>query len=89
MWKEHSRSERTASLLFKNLVEPANDKGNSSGGWRYLDAAPSDASPVMPWNDGRYLDVKTDTKIGSGKANTEAMFAAQGSGSYAAKRAAN
>ena len=89
MWKEHSRSERTASLLFENVVEPANEKGNSSGGWRYLDAARSDASPVMQWNDGRYLDVKTDTKIRSVKANTEAMFATQGSGSYATKRAAN
>ena len=89
VWKEHSRSERKASLLFENVVEPANDKTNSSGGWRYLDAAPSDASPVMQWNDGRYLDVKTDTKIGSVKANIEAMFATQGSGSYAAKRAAN
>ena len=60
------------------------DKGNSSGGWRYLEAAPSDASNGIQWYNGSNIDVKTDTKIGSGKANTAAIIAAQGEGSYAA-----
>ena len=46
---------------------------------------PSDASAGIQWYNGSYIDVKTDTKIGSGKANTEAIIAAQGSGSYAAQ----
>jgi len=60
------------------------DKGKTTKGWRYLEAAPQDASSGIQWYNGSNVDVKTDTKIGSGKANTEAIIAAQGSGSYAA-----
>jgi len=61
------------------------DKFRKTDGWRYLEAAPSDASSGIQWYNGSYVDVKTDTKFGSGKANTEAIIAAQGSGSYAAR----
>jgi hypothetical protein len=61
------------------------DKGNNWGGWRYLEAAPSDVSAGIQWYNGSYVDVKTDTKIGSGKANTDAIIAAQWNGSYAAQ----
>jgi len=46
------------------------DKGNSSGGWRYLEAAPADIGEVV-WQSS-YTDV-TGTKegIGSGKENTQ------------------
>jgi len=61
------------------------DKGYNSEGWRYLEAAPSDVSAGIQWYNGSYVDVKTDTKIGSGKANTDAIIAAQGNSSYAAQ----
>ena len=61
------------------------DKGKTTKGWRYLEAAPEDASSGIQWFNGSYIGVETDTKIGSGKANTEAIIAAQGSGSYAAR----
>jgi len=60
------------------------DMGINWFGWRYLEAAPEDASLGIQWYNGSYVNVKTDTKIGSGMANTEAIIAAQGSGSYAA-----
>jgi hypothetical protein len=60
------------------------DKGTASGGWRYLEAAPNDQSGGIQWYNGNYIDIKTDTAIGTGKANTDAIIAAQGSGSYAA-----
>jgi len=61
------------------------DKGKTSKGWRYLEAAPSDASSGIQWYNGDYIDVKTDKAIGSGMANTVAIIAAQGSGAYAAQ----
>ena len=60
------------------------DKGSVSGGWRYLEAAPSDQSSGIQWFNGNYIDIKTGTAVGSGKANTEAIIAAQGGGNYAA-----
>ena len=60
------------------------DKGRYSDGWRYLEAAPSDESTGIQWYNGSYIDIKTGTAIGTGRANTEAIIAAQGSGSYAA-----
>jgi len=60
------------------------DKGDHSDGWRYLEAAPSDQSAKMQWYNGNALDIETGTAIGTGKANTEAIIAAQGRGSYAA-----
>jgi hypothetical protein len=60
------------------------DKGKVSDGWRYLEAAPSDQSSGIQWYNGNYIDIKTNTAVGSGKANTDAIIAAQGSGNYAA-----
>lgn len=61
------------------------DKGSFSDGWRYLEAAPSDTHAGIQWHNGSSIDIKgTGTAIGSGKANTAAIIAAQGSSSYAA-----
>jgi len=60
------------------------DKGSVSDGWRYLEAAPNDQSAGIQWYNGNYIDIKTGTAVGTGRANTEAIIAAQGSGSYAA-----
>ncbi len=60
------------------------DKGNYSDGWRYLEAAPKDQSTNIVWWNGSYKDIRTNTAVGSGKSNTDAIIAAQGSGNYAA-----
>jgi hypothetical protein len=61
------------------------DKGNSSGGWRYLEVAPIDTHAGIQWYNGKFIDIKgTDVGIGTGKENTAAIIVAQGSGSYAA-----
>jgi hypothetical protein len=60
------------------------DKGSYSDGWRYLEAAPSDQKGGIQWYNGRGVDIKTGTAVGTGKANTEAIITAQGSGNYAA-----
>ncbi len=65
------------------------DKGSVSDGWRYLEAAPSDQSTNIQWYNGTNISVSTGTAIGTGKANTAAIIAAQGSGSYAASLCKN
>jgi hypothetical protein len=60
------------------------DKGRVSNGWRYLEAAPSDQSYGIQWSNGNYIDIRTGTVVGTGRANTDAIIAAQGSGNYAA-----
>jgi hypothetical protein len=60
------------------------DKGEFSDGWRYLEAAPNDQSGGIQWYNGNNIDITTGTAVGTGKANTEAIIAAQGSGNYAA-----
>jgi hypothetical protein len=60
------------------------DKGNASGGWRFLEAAPSDQSKEIQWYNAKNIDIKTGTAIGTGIANTASIIAAQGVGSYAA-----
>lgn len=60
------------------------DKGSYSDGWRYLEAARVDQSTGIKWYNGSYVSVTTQTDIGSGKANTAAIIAAQGPGQYAA-----
>nr|MDA8410381.1 hypothetical protein [Treponema sp.] len=60
------------------------DKGEASEGWRYLEAAPRDQSTGIQWYNGSYIDIETGTAVGRGKANTESIIAAQGSGNYAA-----
>jgi hypothetical protein len=62
------------------------DKGNSDGGWRYLEAAPEDQSSGIQWHNGDYIKTGvTDTAIGSGKSNTKKIIKAQGNSTYAAK----
>jgi len=60
------------------------DKGKATEGWRFLEAAPNDQSVGIQWYNGSYIDIKTGTAIGTGRANTDAIIAAQGAGSYAA-----
>jgi len=63
------------------------DKGNSEGGWRYLESTPSDTRGGIQWfnGNGDGIDIKgTDTAIGTGRDNTVAIIAALGNGSYAA-----
>jgi uncharacterized caspase-like protein len=61
------------------------DKGTITDGWRYLEAAPTDASTGIRWSSRKDVDVKTDEAVGSGRANTAAIIVAQGAGSYAAQ----
>jgi len=67
------------------------DKGSVSGGWRYLEAAPSDQTDKndIQWRNGYDLYIKTSTAVGTGRANTKGIIAAQGSGSYAANLCKN
>lgn len=46
------------------------DKGNNSGGWRYLEAAPADIAKSVWQNPPREFEGTKDT-IGSGKQNTQ------------------
>jgi hypothetical protein len=62
------------------------DKGSYSSGWRYLEAAPSDQSTDIQWDNGSSTTTgASGTAIGTGAANTTAIVASQGAGSYAAK----
>ena len=50
-----------------------------------LIAAPSDQGTNIPWWNGSYLTTgATGTAVGTGQANTDAIIAAQGAGTYAA-----
>ena len=62
------------------------DKGTAADGWRFLEAAPTEQSTGIQWYNGNYIDIKgaVATGIGTGKANTATIIAAQGPGSYAA-----
>ncbi len=60
------------------------DKGSVSDGWRYLEAAPVDTNTTK-WYNGNYISIKTGTEVGAGRANTVAIVATQGKGSYAAQ----
>jgi len=62
------------------------DKGNSSGGWRYLEAAPEDQSEGAEW--GCYkksIPGAKGTTIGTGKSNTQAIVKSCGESKIAAK----
>ncbi len=55
-----------------------------------LVAAPTDQSAGIQWYNGSYVLTKASSlTIGSGKANTQTIVTAQGSGAYAAKLAAS
>ena len=45
------------------------DKGNSSGGWRYLEAAPTDAPGSISWGPTGFTAATSDS-LGTGKQNT-------------------
>ena len=66
------------------------DKGNNSGGWRYLEAAPVDQSPAAKGGCGGVLipDAK-GLVIGTGKANTAAIIKSCKDAGIAAKIAAD
>ena len=65
------------------------DAGNySTYGWRYLECVPSDQSTGVQWYNGTasLISGAAGTAIGTGKANTTAIVAAQGTSvSYAAR----
>jgi hypothetical protein len=49
------------------------DKGNNSGGWQYLEAAPSDIpAKLYPTREG--IDIKTERALGQGRANTQSIM---------------
>ena len=61
------------------------DKGNSSGGWRYLEAALEDQSTGIQWYNEKNIETgATGTEIGTGRLNTQKIIKAQGNGMYAA-----
>lgn len=62
------------------------DKGDDSGGWRFMEAAPSDQSTGIQWYNGS--DTTTGaiaTATGTGAMNTSTIVVSQGAGSYAAQ----
>jgi len=64
------------------------DKGNSDGGWRYLEAAPVDQSTKAKAEWGCYkksIPGAKDTDIGTGKSNTQAIVKSCGEAKIAAK----
>jgi hypothetical protein len=48
------------------------DRGNSSGGWRYLEAAPSHREVITRWGSGGRVS-GTGIGVGQGKQNTQAI----------------
>jgi len=53
------------------------DKGDSTDGWRYLEAAPADMDTNLAWASPRFTrtDIPgTDTEIGTGKQNTASIL---------------
>jgi hypothetical protein len=66
------------------------DKGNSSDGWRYLEAAPEDQGNDVEWGCyGKSIVPSAEgTAIGTGKSNTQAIIKSCGGSSTAAKLAA-
>jgi len=49
------------------------DKGNNSGGWRYLEAANRDAGSVV-WGNNEHIIGKMGDEIGTGKQNTQTII---------------
>ncbi|WP_319757762.1 DUF1566 domain-containing protein [uncultured Sphaerochaeta sp.] len=48
------------------------DKGDASGGWQYMEAAPADTEMLARWGTTG-LEVETSTNLGSGKTNTQEL----------------
>ena len=61
------------------------NKGNSSGGWQYLESAPNDQSASMTWGCSGPFVSGTQSIIGSGEANTSLIVASCNDASFAAK----
>jgi hypothetical protein len=61
------------------------DKGNTIGGWRYLEAAPNDQSTGIGWGCNGISIPGTKLSVGSGEANTGLIVAGCNEASYAAK----
>jgi hypothetical protein len=49
------------------------DKGNNSGGWRYLEAAPADIGRTL-YATEEFVSFKTERAVGTGKTNTETIM---------------
>lgn len=67
------------------ILQPG-DPGYIAGEIHGFIAAPSDQSTSIVWWNGTFISIGvTDTALGTGIANTNAIIATQGAGSYAAK----
>lgn len=81
VWKYHEYSTGdtgpAGGYIFYDC-DKDNESGNADGlksdecGWRYLEAAPSEAYPSVSWGDE--IAVKTEAGIGKGKSNTERLL---------------
>jgi len=49
------------------------DKGNNSGGWRYLEAAPANTEFTATWGNIASSNGNTSTDVGTGKNNTQIL----------------
>lgn len=100
-WDVTADTELIAYWMEVGGVGPAGgivfyDKGSYSDGWRFLEAAPASTEWTdKPWG-GFGTEVGTDTAIGTGEANTQAIVAEYGDNEpyenradYAAKLAAD
>jgi hypothetical protein len=66
------------------------DKGNSQGGWRYMEAAPAETEKSLIWSDSSKSNLaltyigQNGAKTGNGKINTEKLmeFAAHNGGGF-------
>jgi len=65
------------------------DRGFTDGGWRYLEAAPAGKEFFAEWGKEGTGVAGTETKVGSGKRNTELIVAALGENGKAAKLCAS
>ncbi len=61
------------------------DKGNSKGGWRYLEAAPTDMAKAEWGCTYKSISGAENTEVGTGKSNTEAITDECGEAGIAAK----
>ncbi len=65
------------------------DKGDTSGGWRYLEAAPENQSDKTQWCNNCKFSHANSENIGKGAENTKLIIKNIGDGKYAAKLCAD
>jgi hypothetical protein len=65
------------------------DKGSTTSGWRYLEAAPSDQATSTTWASDTITTGVTATGVGTGKANTDAIILAEGAATTTAQLCKN